>query len=205
MGFPDDCEVVVKQTDHENWEVRVPINYSGRTQQFTVPIGSKTDFASVPRIFIWFLPRYGLYTKAAILHDYLWRERAKKGHLSWRDADGMFRRAMRELEVPFLRRWIMWGAVRLVSAIKLRRPRDILEWFLTLPGAAFFVILAVPFVAPAAVPILLGLAAFWVLEAVVYVPLKAIELAQRLVGRRKAKPVHAPTFEFNLARGKLRR
>jgi hypothetical protein len=27
-----------------------------------------TDFASIPRVFVWFLPRYGRYTLAAIYH-----------------------------------------------------------------------------------------------------------------------------------------
>lgn len=43
--------------------------------------------------------------EAAIVHDLLWREYARTGRISYHDADGMFRRAMRELDVPFLRRW----------------------------------------------------------------------------------------------------
>ena len=74
--------------------------------------GRRRTSRSVPRIFVWFLPRYGRYTKAVILHDYLWRVRAKNGTLDYVDADGIFRRAMRELGVPFMKRWIMWAAVR---------------------------------------------------------------------------------------------
>src|SRR5262245_18238032 len=44
-----------------------------RTRRLTVP-GSppfKTDLASVPRCLTWLFPRYGKYTKAAVVHDYL--------------------------------------------------------------------------------------------------------------------------------------
>ena len=57
-----------------------------------------TDFASVPRFFVWFIPRYGRYTKAAIIHDHLWRDQVGKGAICFRDADGLFRQAMRSLE-----------------------------------------------------------------------------------------------------------
>jgi Protein of unknown function (DUF1353) len=57
----------------------------------------ETDFASVPRVFVWFLPRYGRYTKAAILHDYLWREAVPAGKLRLAEADVIFRHAMHEL------------------------------------------------------------------------------------------------------------
>jgi hypothetical protein len=42
---------------------------------------------------VWFLPRYGRYTKAAILHDHQWRDLATNGEISWVDADALFRRA----------------------------------------------------------------------------------------------------------------
>ncbi|HVL90877.1 MAG TPA: DUF1353 domain-containing protein, partial [Actinomycetota bacterium] len=64
------------------------------------------------------LPRSGRYTKAAVLHDHLWR--TPIDGVSFGDADGIFRRCMRELGVPFLRRWLMWAAVRLNSLWKSR-------------------------------------------------------------------------------------
>ena len=95
------------------------LTYEGQEQlPFAVYRGMETDFASVPRVFVWLLPRYGAYTKAAMVHDLLWREYACKGRMSYRDADGVFRRALRELEVPFLRRWMMWTAVRWGALVK---------------------------------------------------------------------------------------
>ena len=89
MPFPEDAEVVVKQLDEEEWEVRTALRYTGKKESFEVPVGQRTDFASVPRPFVWFLPRYGSYTMAAILHDYMWRERAAAGEMDWVDADGV--------------------------------------------------------------------------------------------------------------------
>jgi Protein of unknown function (DUF1353) len=37
-----------------------------------------------------------------VLHDYLWSVAVPASVLTRADADGIFRRAMRELEVPFL-------------------------------------------------------------------------------------------------------
>src|SRR5688572_16352469 len=105
IGFSRDAEVIVRQLDDKNWEVREPFSYTGkRGEPFHIEVGQQTDFASVPRVFVWFLPRYGRYTLAALLHDHLWRDVVPGGKLDYIDADGIFRRAMRELGVPFLRR-----------------------------------------------------------------------------------------------------
>src|SRR5215467_3338134 len=100
-GFPEGTVVDVEEISEQIWRLLKSIDYDGMVDHFQVPIGQKTDFASVPRVFIWFLPRYGRYTKAAILHDYLWEVQVPKG-MSRLDADGIFRQAMRELGVPFL-------------------------------------------------------------------------------------------------------
>jgi len=122
VGFSQGAEVLVRELDAKNWEVREAFSYTGKSETFDVPVGMHTDFASVPRVFVWFLPRYGRYTLAAVLHDYLWRCRASKGRMAYVDADGTFRRAMREEGVPFLTRWMMWAAVRW-GALQAERER----------------------------------------------------------------------------------
>lgn len=117
--MPFEGPVVVREVDRgdgSRWQLVEPLAYQGRDELFTVPAGFETDFASVPRAFTWLIPRYGRYTKAAILHDYLCR-RAEHGQFRWADADGIFRRVMRELGVALLRRWLMWAAVRLHSIV----------------------------------------------------------------------------------------
>jgi hypothetical protein len=105
---------LVRQSGDRDWVVEEEIVYRGRTQTFVVEVGFRTDFASVPRIFTWLIPTYGRYTRPAILHDKLCKL-ARNGDLSRVDADGLFRRSMRELGVAFLRRWLLWAGVRAQS------------------------------------------------------------------------------------------
>ncbi len=62
-----------------DWLVSAELSWTGtfrgRVGRLLVP-GSPTapvttDLASVPRSLTWLFPRYGSYTKAAVLHDYL--------------------------------------------------------------------------------------------------------------------------------------
>ena len=194
-GFSSGCQVVVEQLDDTNWEVRRQFSYTGQAGvPFVVYEGMDTDFASVPRVFAWFLPRYGAYTKAAIVHDLLWREFAAKGKLDYVDADGVFRRAMRELEVPFLRRWIMWAAVRWGALVK---PGGRKGWLREAWRVLLVTAVALPILAPPALVIVVALLAFLAVEAVLWVPLR---LAAAIKARRHqpAKQVNAPGFEWKL-------
>jgi hypothetical protein len=197
MPFSSDSEVVVKQLDDENWEIRTTLRYTGTSDSFEVPIGQSTDFASVPRPFVWFLPRYGSYTMAAILHDYLWRERAARGEMDWIDADGLFRRAMRELRVPFLRRWIMWAAVRWGA---LAKPRGRKRWFRESWRVIAFTLIAAPFVLPPALLILVALLAFYVLELLFWVVIEVGSAVRARVQKDKPrKEVILPQLDLSTA------
>jgi hypothetical protein len=115
------------------------LNYQGERDLFKVPAGFVTDFASVPGLFTWLVPRYGRFTKAAILHDFLCDE-AKEGRFIRSQADGIFRRVMRELGVGFIRRWVMWAAVRLGSGWGVFQPnlwQFLLVLLIAAPTAAF--------------------------------------------------------------------
>ena len=103
--------LVVTDETPEQWRQLEPLTYRGSRDTFTVPAGYVTNFASVPRLLWWFIPRYGRYTKATVLHDCLCDD-AGDDVVRRRDADGIFRRTMRELGVPLLRRRIMWAGVR---------------------------------------------------------------------------------------------
>jgi hypothetical protein len=155
-GFHPDSTVDVRAIGDITWETLRPLIYQGTVDDIVVPEGQGTDFASVPRMFVWFLPRYGRYTKAAILHDYLLRVAVPAGRTSRLDADGLFRQAMRELEVPFLRRWIMWGAVRWGA---LTEPDGRKGWWKESGRVGLVTIAAVPIVTPAAAVILANLPA----------------------------------------------
>lgn len=196
MGFPSGEKFIVEQVDDKNWLTWAAIKYTGRAESFEVHEGSPTDFASVPKVFVWFLPRYGRYTRAAVLHDYLWRQRASTGAMKWHDADGVFRRAMRELGVPFLQRWIMWSAVRWASLKNGPAWRDRRLWG-DLPLMLLFALVAAPVLLPPAAVILAAQAVWFVVEAVVWVPLKLVELAQRVLAAGSTpKAVNFPTPEL---------
>lgn len=93
LGFTPGSTVDVRQIDDQDWKVLRALTYHASTEDFEVPVGEHTDFASVPREFVWFIPRYGRYTKAAILHDYLCSVCVPARRVSRIEADGIFRQA----------------------------------------------------------------------------------------------------------------
>ena len=120
----------------------------------------------MPGLFTWLVPRYGRFTKAAILHDFLCDE-AKEGRFIRSQADGIFRRVMRELGVGFIRRWVMWAAVRLGSGWGVFQPnlwQFLLVLLIAAPTAAF--------VLTPTVVILVALAVFWIVELLFFLGLK---------------------------------
>jgi hypothetical protein len=199
VPFVGDTNPVVRQIDDKNWETVDPLTYEGTIDRFTVPKGMRTDFASVPRAFVRFLPRYGRYTRAAIIHEYLWRYRIADTEepVSRRDADGLFRRVMRELDVPFSRRWIMGAAVAMGSLVK---PDGRDGWLRDAPLVLLVTIVALPFVLPPALFVVVALCAFFVLEWLLVVPLKVGRAVKATVTRKAPrKEVAVPTFDWNAA------
>lgn len=119
--FADTKKFVVRRVDPVRWELIEPLVYQGRTQTFVVPAGYVTDFASVPWWVQWFVPRTGVWTLAAVLHDYLITDCIRAGLISSRDTDGMFRRVLREEGTGFTRRWLMWAGVRFAAPFSAER------------------------------------------------------------------------------------
>ena len=68
-----------------------------------------TDLTSVPSVFAWLVPRTGRHLPAALVHDALVDDPAIDRY----HADELFRDGMGDLEVGFIRRWLMWTAVTL--------------------------------------------------------------------------------------------
>ncbi|WP_328392281.1 DUF1353 domain-containing protein [Nocardia sp. NBC_00416] len=151
MGFTS--ALVVEEIDGTFWKVREPLGYAGADEHFEVPVGFRTDFASVPRPVVWLIPRYGVYTRAAILHDYLLRS----DQVSTVDADGLFRRALRECEVSLLRRWMMWTAVRFGSRLRGASAAALAVW-------TAVAVLSILFLLIPTVVVTVFLMLFWVIE-----------------------------------------
>lgn len=171
-GF--DSELHLVSHGPATWALTQPLIWTGtRGDTFVVPTGFVTDFATVPRFLHWEVSPYGAYTRAAVLHDWLLvqlgdftRRIRLTGHPStwdWneppansRDCDGIFRRVMEDLGVPWAKRWTMWTAVRWASLFNSRRAygRQIGK---DLPAMLGMSLLALPVSLPGAVGVLISL------------------------------------------------
>ena len=188
MGFKSD--LVARQVGDVDWELVELLVYQGNTDRFEVPVGTKTDFASVPTIFQWLIPRSGRYTRAAVLHDYLWRKAADLG-LSLADADGIFRRAMAELRVPFLRRWVMWAAVRLVSLIR----SGFRDGWRDIPRVLLIVAAPGSLIIVGGLIVLVFQQVFWLTEILVWAVLTLFRQVPAV--RERTKPTNRPTVRWS--------
>lgn len=169
IGFrPPGIAVDVRAVDAKLWSLLETFEYQAIRERYEVPAQFVTDFASVPRIFVWFIPTYGLYTRAAILHDHLC-ELAKQRTFQRRAADGLFRQAMRIAGVAFLRRWLMWVAVRwgglFARGVKSEFHKD--AWIVVPVSLAVS-----PLLLPPAVVIFCALLIWYVLEMLAWCALR---------------------------------
>lgn len=134
------------------------LSYRLDGRSFVVPRGFVTDFATVPRIFWWMFGPTGLYTWAAILHDWFCKMlRMRKSPVTAREADRYFRLACAELGVGFVPRWLLWTGVRWGAlGTPSRRP----GWWRDAPLVAVWSVLVIVPVIVATVGVLFALA--WV-------------------------------------------
>lgn len=167
-GF--DSELSIHARTATTWELSLPLIWTGsKGDTFTVPAGFVTDFATVPRFLHWLILPYGAYTRAAVLHDWLLTELAawsiayrsgprvgEQPPADSRDTDGIFRKVMEELGVPWAKRWMMWAAVRVASLFNARRAygRHFLQ---DAPKVFGMGLLALPVLLPGVVGVLLSL------------------------------------------------
>ncbi len=96
--------------DGEYWVLGSELVFTIREtgQRIVVPRGFVTDFASVPRIFWTFFPKHGEYTRAAIVHDFLyWQQQCTR-----EQADELFDIVMADSDVDTTSRYTIYAAVR---------------------------------------------------------------------------------------------
>ena len=101
---------------------------------------------------------------------------------------------MRELGVPFLRRWIMWAAVRLGA---LPNPAGRKRWWEEAWRVALIAAIALPVITPAAAVIIITLLIFYLIELLAWIPLLAARQARKR-RRRPAKKVNRPELRGRL-------
>jgi hypothetical protein len=105
-------------------------------------------------------------------------------------ADRVFRQAMADLDVPFLRRWIMWGAVRLASLFKSAfrdGTGDVARVLLLIIFPGLFVL-------SGGALVLILLFGFWLLELLTIPVLGLVRQSPR--AKNRTKPVNRPTVRW---------
>ncbi len=105
----------------EEWRLLEPLVFQGTDDYFVMRKGFKTDFASIPRPVRWLFDTAGSNSEPGVLHDAVWRESKRNDGKVPRvdpwDADGLFRRALRESGATAMTRALMWIAVRTAAIV----------------------------------------------------------------------------------------
>ena len=90
------------------WKLLRPYRAIWHWSRIDVPAGFITDLASVPRIARSIIPQIGNQNGPSVIHDWCYRHNWKTRALS----DGLFLAAMKVAGVNWLRRNIIYSAVR---------------------------------------------------------------------------------------------
>lgn len=107
-------------SDGHNVILAEPFVYTTNAgEKITVPAGSKSDGASIPRLFWRIFPPFGRYWRAALLHDYLYRYTLRPKA----ECDKIFREAMLACGVGRLQAWIIYQGVHLFGGIAFKSCR----------------------------------------------------------------------------------
>ena len=112
--------LVSPMADGKRWIIRSDCGYDegeeGSDESINVPVGFKTDFASIPRILWGVIPRWGRYGNAAVVHDYCyWSQTYTR-----KRSDEIFMEGMTVLKVSSLLRHIIYFAVRIFGFLAWR-------------------------------------------------------------------------------------
>lgn len=128
-AFTGPLTVTAVDEDLLTWRLEQPLLYEvgslGSGRVVLVRPGYVTDAASIPAPLRGILPAWGRWSRAAILHDYLYdllRDGIPHKEASTRAAaDAVFHEAMLVSGVPRALAGLMWVAVRLFGAGRARK------------------------------------------------------------------------------------
>ena len=116
--------VVTPLPDGKTWIILYDFGYEigeeGSGNIINVPIGTYTDFASIPRPLWAIFPRWGKYGNAAVIHDWMYWNQAHPRRV----ADDIFLEGMEVLEVPKWKRNAIYYAVRWFGGFAWRKNED---------------------------------------------------------------------------------
>jgi hypothetical protein len=106
---------IVLTDDLEVW-----VNIFNQKIELTIPEGFRCDLASIPQVFQWLIPKLGKWNKAAVVHDWFYKNprlENKRGEyiatLSREQVDKLFYQIMKGSGVSRWKRHAMYRAVRI--------------------------------------------------------------------------------------------
>jgi len=109
--------IVTPLPDGKTWIILNDFGYEigeeGSGNIINVPIGTYTDFASIPRTLWAVFPRWGKYGNAAVIHDWMYWDQSR----TRKEADDIFLEGMEVLQVPAWKRRAIYSAVRTFGRI----------------------------------------------------------------------------------------
>ncbi len=114
-----DTRHLKKPVDKTKWfKTIAPFAYiSEDGTRYDIPVGTCTDFASIPIGFRNIIARFGRHSPATLLHDWL----CKYKIVSRKKADMLLREAMKVLGVGWLKRRTMYFGVRAYSITTFKK------------------------------------------------------------------------------------
>lgn len=123
-------QLTATKVGRRNWIVAEPLIYTFKNtyetpfswsvlRSIVVPVGFKTDLASIPRILWLIVPPDGSYTPAAVVHDYIYRKRHVK--ISRLNGDRIFLWAMKHCGTWAIVRYPIYWVVRLFGWMSYKR------------------------------------------------------------------------------------
>ena len=106
----------------------------------------EVDLASVPGPMRWFANSYGAYTPAALFHDWLIPNEGEEPFIPEVYADRYFRYQLGAVDIPRLKRYVMWAATAVRTRWMSKKPlkqASLIVWaVLALAGIATFIMSA---------------------------------------------------------------
>jgi hypothetical protein len=140
VNFINRLKISPVDNNKDDWEVLEMFEVHVkdiRPQNIVVQVPKKfiTDGASIPRIFWVYLPRHGKYTKAAVVHDFLYSKKGAifvqikttgffRSEVTRKEADLIFKKIMKASGVNRVKCWFIYHAVKWFGKIPWYRSKQ---------------------------------------------------------------------------------
>ena len=115
--------IVSPMADGRKWRLERPFTFHIGSQYslnyIQVPKHFVTDFASIPWFFWTFLPYWGKYGKAAVIHDYIYQTHCRTRE----EADDIFYEAMLVSGTKHWKAMVMYASVRMWGGLAWGKKR----------------------------------------------------------------------------------